>query len=59
MDQMSELIRSTPPDFVIYSGDDSMTLPMMSLGAHGVVSVASHIAGREIRDMIGAYITEM
>ena len=31
MDQMSELIRSTPPDFVIYSGDDSMTLPMMSL----------------------------
>ena len=57
MDQMSELIRSTPPDFVIYSGDDSMTLPMMSLGAHGVVSVASHIVGREIRDMIEAYIT--
>ncbi len=56
MDQMSELVRSTPTDFVIYSGDDSTTLPMMSLGAHGVVSVASHIVGREIRDMIEAYI---
>jgi 4-hydroxy-tetrahydrodipicolinate synthase len=56
MDQMSELVNKTPEDFIIYSGDDSLTLPMMSLGAQGVVSVASHLVGREIKDMIDAYI---
>jgi 4-hydroxy-tetrahydrodipicolinate synthase len=56
MDQMSELRNSTPDDFIIYCGDDSLTLPMVSLGAHGVVSIASHLVGREIRDMIEAYI---
>jgi len=56
MDQMSELVNSTPDDFIIYSGDDSLTLPMMSLGAQGVVSIASHLVGQEIRDMIEAYI---
>lgn len=56
MDQMSELVNSTQEDFIIYSGDDSLTLPMMSLGAQGVVSIASHVVGREISDMIAAYI---
>lgn len=56
MDQMSELVNATPDDFIIYSGDDSLTLPMMSLGAQGVVSVASHLVGREIRNMIESYI---
>ena len=39
----------------IYSGDDGLTLPMLSVGAVGVVSVASHIAGLQIRAMIEAY----
>ena len=39
----------------IYSGDDGLTLPMLSVGAVGVVSVASHIAGLRIRAMIDAY----
>lgn len=56
MDQMSELVNSTPDDFIIYSGDDSLTLPMMSLGAQGVVSIASHLVGREINEMINSYI---
>ncbi|MGE5544141.1 MAG: 4-hydroxy-tetrahydrodipicolinate synthase [Bacillota bacterium] len=56
MDQMSELANSTPEGFIIYSGDDSLTLPMMSLGAWGVVSIASHLVGREISEMIEAYI---
>lgn len=56
MDQMTELANGAPEDFHIYSGDDSLTLPMMSLGAHGVVSIASHLVGREISNMIGAYI---
>jgi 4-hydroxy-tetrahydrodipicolinate synthase len=39
----------------IYSGDDGLTLPMLSVGAVGVVSVASHVAGPQIRAMINAY----
>jgi len=56
MDQVSELRTRLGDDFYIYSGDDSMTLPMMVLGSHGVVSVASHIMGNEIREMINAFI---
>ena len=41
--------------FAIYSGDDGLTLPMLSVGAVGVVSVASHVAGLQIRAMINAY----
>jgi 4-hydroxy-tetrahydrodipicolinate synthase len=52
MDTVS-LIRSlTPPEFVIYAGDDSLTLPMLALGAKGVVSVASHLVGKSMQDMI-------
>lgn len=40
------------PGFPIYSGDDSMTLPMMSVGAVGVVSVISHIAGPTVKAML-------
>jgi 4-hydroxy-tetrahydrodipicolinate synthase len=40
----------------IYSGDDGLTLPMMSVGAVGVVSVASHVVGLQIRAMIKAYL---
>ncbi|MGG4496552.1 4-hydroxy-tetrahydrodipicolinate synthase [Brevibacillus reuszeri] len=43
-------------DFLVYSGDDPLTLPMLSIGAHGVVSVASHIAGRAVRRMIDSYL---
>ncbi|MHB1420629.1 MAG: 4-hydroxy-tetrahydrodipicolinate synthase [Bacillota bacterium] len=55
MDQATELRRQTPADFMIYCGDDSLTLPMMALGACGIVSVASHIAGKEIGEMVKAY----
>lgn len=55
MDQVSQLRNVTPPDFLIYSGDDSLTLPMLALGAHGVVSVASHLVGKRIKEMIIAF----
>lgn len=57
MDAVTEMKICCPPDFSIYSGDDSLTLPMMSLGARGVVSVASHIFGSEIKSMIRNYKT--
>lgn len=52
MDVISEIKLYCPEDFAIYSGDDSLTLPMLSLGAEGVISVASHLFGNEIKSMI-------
>lgn len=52
MDLISEIKTLTGDDFTIYSGDDSLTLPMLALGAQGVVSVASHLYGPEIKKMI-------
>lgn len=42
------------PDLIVYSGQDSYTLPMMSVGAVGVVSVISHLAGRTVAEMVSA-----
>lgn len=55
LDQVTEIIRKAPAGFRVYSGDDSMTLPVMSVGGHGVVSVVAHVAGRKMRDMIDAF----
>jgi 4-hydroxy-tetrahydrodipicolinate synthase len=55
MDQISELRRLMPEGFTIYSGDDSLLLPILALGGKGVISVASHLAGARIQDMIDAF----
>lgn len=58
LDQVSEVVRLTRavnPGFLVYSGDDSLTLPILSVGGHGVVSVASHLAGSAISKMVEAY----
>lgn len=52
LDLVSEIVTKCPADFAVYSGDDSLTLPMLSLGAHGVISVASHLIGTEIKQII-------
>lgn len=57
LDQVSSLLTMLPEGKVVYSGDDSLTLPMMALGAQGVVSIASHLIGMPMRDMIDAFIT--
>ena len=44
-----------PKDFIIWSGDDALTLPMMRVGAVGIISVASHIVGPEIAQMVAAF----
>jgi len=51
----AKLRASTPESFEIYSGTDDQTLPLLSVGAVGVVSVASHWAGPEIGEMIAAF----
>ncbi len=55
MDRMSRLLSLLPPDFLLYSGEDSCTLPMLALGACGVISVASHIAGPAMKEMLLAW----
>lgn len=55
MDKLSKLRILCPPDFQIYSGDDSLTLPMLALGARGVVSVMSHLEGKKIQGMISSF----
>lgn len=55
LDLISELVEKTSDEFMIYSGDDSLTLPMLSLGCQGVVSVASHLVGSQIKEMIQAF----
>ena len=56
MNQMSEIIRRKPEGFLVYSGDDSMTLPSMAVGAYGVVSVCSHVVSKEMKKMIDAFV---
>ncbi len=57
LDLVSQIRSLTPPDFAIYSGDDSLTLPILAVGGVGVVSVASHLVGTQIQEMIRAFAT--
>ncbi|WP_019412704.1 4-hydroxy-tetrahydrodipicolinate synthase [Paenisporosarcina sp. TG20] len=55
LDQMAQIINQTPSNFSLYSGDDGLTLPVLAIGGVGVVSVASHIIGNEMQDMISNF----
>lgn len=55
LDYASQLKASTSSSFSMYSGDDSLTLPLLSVGGSGVVSVASHIVGNRLQQMIQAF----
>jgi 4-hydroxy-tetrahydrodipicolinate synthase len=55
LDLVSQIRSLTPADFAIYSGDDSLTLPILAVGGVGVVSVASHLVGDRIQAMISAF----
>lgn len=57
LEQMSTIMEKTKDNFTLYSGDDSLTLPVLSIGGHGVVSVAAHVIGNEMQEMISAYKT--
>ncbi|REB07106.1 4-hydroxy-tetrahydrodipicolinate synthase [Sporosarcina sp. BI001-red] len=55
LDAMSDIIENTPSNFALYSGDDGLTLPVLSIGGAGVVSVSAHIIGSEMKTMIGHF----
>lgn len=54
--QISAIIQGTREDFLVYSGNDSDTFPMLALGGYGVVSVASHLVGIQIKDMMERFL---
>ncbi|MCP1144104.1 4-hydroxy-tetrahydrodipicolinate synthase [Lysinibacillus endophyticus] len=55
LDQMTEILANVSDDTFIYSGDDSLTLPLIAIGGRGVISVASHVVGNEMQAMIRAF----
>lgn len=55
-EQISRIIHGARPGFRVWSGNDADTLALLALGAYGVVSVASHLTGRQVRAMIDAFV---
>ncbi|EIE4863920.1 4-hydroxy-tetrahydrodipicolinate synthase [Listeria monocytogenes] len=55
LDNISKIIAETSDDFQVYSGDDSLTLPILAVGGNGVISVASHVVGNEMQEMIQTF----
>ena len=53
--QMSEICAKKANSFIVYSGDDGVTLPLLALGGRGVISVVAHVAGRFMADMCTAF----
>ena len=52
--QMCEICRAVPDDFLVLSGDDALTLPVMAVGGRGIISVASNEVPAEMSQMVGA-----
>ncbi len=52
VDQIAHVIAKCPQDFAVLSGDDSLTLPLLALGAKGVISTTSNVAPRQIADLV-------
>ncbi len=55
--EIAKIISNTDEDFLVWSGNDSDTLPILALGGYGVISVASHLVGKQIREMIDSFIS--
>jgi 4-hydroxy-tetrahydrodipicolinate synthase len=51
--QIAKVIRDTPDNFRVWSGNDDETFGIMSMGGYGVVSVAAHLVGNQIKQMMG------
>ncbi|MEE9583315.1 MAG: 4-hydroxy-tetrahydrodipicolinate synthase [Dehalococcoidales bacterium] len=53
--EIARIIDNTGDDFIVWSGNDSDTLPILALGGYGVISVASHLVGNQIGEMIESF----
>ncbi len=56
--QMEEIVKGAPEGFVVLSGDDAMTLPLMSVGGHGVISVMGNVIPEQFAKMVHTAIEE-
>jgi len=56
LDQVAAVRKATPESFLIYSGDDNLTYPILERGGIGVISVASHLVGKEINQMVKLFL---
>ena len=56
-EQIAKIINDTRENFIVWSGNDSDTFPIMALGGHGIISVASHLVGNQIKQMIDSFIS--
>lgn len=57
LDQIARIIDGVGKDFLVYSGNDSDTLPILALGGYGVISVASHLVGIQIKEMMDKFLS--
>ncbi|GEL15925.1 4-hydroxy-tetrahydrodipicolinate synthase [Pediococcus cellicola] len=55
LDDLQYLVENTPEDFMVYTGEDAQALPAIAIGAQGVVSVAAHVYGKDMRQMLDAF----
>ncbi|GBR73351.1 4-hydroxy-tetrahydrodipicolinate synthase [Candidatus Termititenax aidoneus] len=55
--QIKKIIAAAPQDFLLYAGDDNITLETLKAGGYGVVSVAAHLAGLPLKKMVDAYLS--
>ena len=53
--QISQIISNTGDGFLVWSGNDGDTLPILALGGYGIISVASHLVGNQIKEMIDSF----
>lgn len=56
LEQIARVIRGAGPGFLVWSGNDQDTLPILCIGGYGVVSVVSHLVGRQVAEMIDAFV---
>ncbi|TCJ05932.1 4-hydroxy-tetrahydrodipicolinate synthase [Cytobacillus praedii] len=56
LNAMAKIIAGTEEDFLLYSGDDALTIPVLAIGGYGIVSVASHVIGNEMQEMLQAFL---
>lgn len=56
LELITNILRGVSADFRLYSGDDEMTLPILSVGGYGVVSVISHVVGQQLHKMVNAFL---
>ena len=56
LEQVAKIISGAKEGFLVWSGNDSDTLPILALGGYGVISVASHLVGNQIKEMIDSFV---